>query len=121
MPVALARALSGSTSRMGLAGAVTAPASAGASRWTPSCSTLPHAWHSPHRPTHFSDSHPHSPHRYAWRVGLGVLAFGMACRLAVDDDSSALDANRVDRCSRSVDKSRRGSAPLTSSDRLDAG
>jgi hypothetical protein len=28
---------------------------------------LPHAWHSPHRPTHLAVSHPHSEQRYAAR------------------------------------------------------
>ncbi len=32
-------------------------------RGAPSCSTVPQAWHSPQRPTHFRDSHPHSPQR----------------------------------------------------------
>ena len=30
--------------------------------------TDPHAWHSPHRPTHFAVSHPHSEQRYAGRA-----------------------------------------------------
>ena len=31
---------------------------------TPTSTTEPHAWHSPHRPTHFTVVHPHSAQRY---------------------------------------------------------
>ena len=35
--------------------------------------TEPHAWHSPHRPTHFAVSQPHSLHRKEGRVFAVVL------------------------------------------------
>jgi hypothetical protein len=31
--------------------------------WCCSLGDRPHAWHSPHRPTHFAEAHPHSEHR----------------------------------------------------------
>src|SRR4051794_41494349 len=34
----------------------------------PSSRTLPHTWHSPHRPTHFAVVHPHSLQAYPARV-----------------------------------------------------
>jgi hypothetical protein len=40
--------------------------------------TVPHAWHSPQRPTHFAVSQPHSPQWYAAAAALlGALPFAM--------------------------------------------
>ena len=50
------------TSPIGTAGVVTGPAAV-RPRGAAASATLPHAWHSPHRPTHLAVSHPHSPHR----------------------------------------------------------
>jgi len=52
---------------MGTAGDVTGPAGVRLLGALPSV-TLPQAWHSPHRPTHFAVSQPHSPQRYDNRL-----------------------------------------------------
>src|SRR5438270_586634 len=49
--------------------ALTGPAALVRTGTSPTSATVPHAWHSPHRPTHFGVTQPHSPQRYA---GLGV-------------------------------------------------
>ncbi len=38
----------------------------------PASSTVPQAWHSPHRPTHFADVQPHSRQRWLRR---GAVVF----------------------------------------------
>src|SRR5690606_32573030 len=74
-PVGRARATSAFTCPIGTAGAVTAP---GATICTParapSSSTVPHAWHSPQRPTHLVVRHPHSAHRYPVRCAALLMA-----------------------------------------------
>ncbi len=47
---------------IGSAALVTGPASARIARGAAASATDPQAWHSPHRPTHFADVHPHSEH-----------------------------------------------------------
>jgi hypothetical protein len=59
-----------STWPIGTAGALTGPARtrrnlAGAGAAAPASSTVPHAWHSPHRPAHLVVCQPHSVHRNA--------------------------------------------------------
>jgi hypothetical protein len=51
--------------RTGATATVRGPAAAG-----PSSVTVPHAWHSPHRPAHFAVAHPHSVQRSAGRPAL---------------------------------------------------
>ena len=48
---------------MGSAGADTGPALTRAICGAPSSSTVPQAWHSPQRPTHFIELQPHSAQR----------------------------------------------------------
>ena len=50
------------TCAIGTAGVVTGPGSARRGRATAVSATDPQAWHSPQRPTHFGDAHPHSEH-----------------------------------------------------------
>jgi len=57
------RALSMLTSPMGTAACETEPATNESRLGAPISSTLPHAWHSPHRPTHLVDVQPHSLQR----------------------------------------------------------
>ncbi|GAB2735503.1 hypothetical protein GCM10027273_12810 [Nocardioides pakistanensis] len=57
-----ARDSSARTWPIGTAGLVTGPADVRPTG-APASATLPQAWHSPHRPTHFAVSHPHSEHR----------------------------------------------------------
>ena len=52
-----------STSPIGIAGRSTAVAAVVRAVTAPTSATLPHAWHSPHRPTHFTACQPHSEHR----------------------------------------------------------
>src|SRR5688500_2265933 len=96
-PVVLAAATSALTWPIGIAGAVVAPA------WTPcapprahSSSTVPRAWHSPHRPTHLVVRHPHPAKRY--RSFCAVWA--LSSRVAVGTDNipspQGLGAERVD-------------------------
>jgi hypothetical protein len=59
-----------STCPIGTAGALTGPALTrrsplGAGAAAAASSTVPHAWHSPHRPAHFVVRQPHSAHRNA--------------------------------------------------------
>ena len=52
------------TSVTGTAGVADAVALvAGPDATAPTSTTVPHAWHSPQRPTHFAAVHPHSVHR----------------------------------------------------------
>ena len=67
--VGTARAVSTSTWSIGRAGVVTAAARVVRTVGAPTSSTLPHAWHSPQRPTHLPVTQPHSTHRYPGRVG----------------------------------------------------
>ena len=62
-PVGRAWVSSASTSWMRRAGSVTGPASVVRPGAPPGSATVPHAWHSPHRPTHLGVCHPHSEHR----------------------------------------------------------
>jgi len=48
---------------IGTAGAVTGPVAVRPVGWAAASATLPHVWHSPHRPTHLAASQPHSEHR----------------------------------------------------------
>jgi hypothetical protein len=50
---------------MGTAGRSTAPAAVVRTATAPTSETLPHAWHSPQRPTHLGACHPHSEQRNA--------------------------------------------------------
>jgi hypothetical protein len=57
-----------STCPIGTAGALTGPAMtrrspAGTGATVPASCTVPHAWHSPHRPAHLVVRQPHSVHR----------------------------------------------------------
>jgi len=57
-----------STCPIGTAGALTGPAvarrsPAGVAAAAPASSTVPQAWHSPHRPAHLVERQPHSVHR----------------------------------------------------------
>ncbi|BDZ62552.1 hypothetical protein GCM10025873_23430 [Demequina sediminis] len=62
------------TSGRGVAGVVTEVALvAGPAGAAPASITVPHAWHSPHRPTHFTAVQPHSVQRYPGDV-LRVVA-----------------------------------------------
>ena len=51
------------TSPIGTAGRVTGPAAGRAWSARRASATEPHAWHSPHRPTHLAVSQPHSLQR----------------------------------------------------------
>src|SRR3982750_3355813 len=70
-PLLRDRESSTDTCEIGIAGVLTGPATVRPWGTAPSA-TLPHAWHSPHRPTHLAVSHPHSEQRY--------VARGLACR-----------------------------------------
>ncbi len=64
-----------STSRIGRAGELTGPAAVVRTRGAPSSSTVPQAWHSPHRPTHLPVAQPHSVQRNDGRgAALAVAA-----------------------------------------------
>ncbi len=73
-----------STCPIGTAGALTAPATTrrgpacGAAAAPASC-TVPHAWHSPHRPAHLVVRQPHSVHRKA-RAAAAADDFAMTER-----------------------------------------
>ena len=62
-PVARARADERSTSPIGTAACVTFPGTSESFLGAAISSTLPQAWHSPQRPTHFWDVQPHSAQR----------------------------------------------------------
>ena len=62
-PVGLACAADRSTSPIAVALFVTEPATSESFFGAASSSTVPHAWHSPQRPTHFCELHPHSKQR----------------------------------------------------------
>ena len=51
------------TCPIGTAGVVTGVAVVRPAGRAAASATEPHAWHSPHRPTHFAVSHPHSEQR----------------------------------------------------------
>ena len=83
IPVGRARALSTSISVIGRAGlrvggvtAVRGPVAA-----TASSTTVPQAWHSPHRPTHFAAVQPHSAQAKPGRDGRGVPRGGLVREL----------------------------------------
>jgi hypothetical protein len=63
MKVGMARAESSGTSLISCA-AWTGVDDATRAMGAALCATLPHAWHSPHRPTHRGELHPHSVQRY---------------------------------------------------------
>ena len=63
MPVGRACANWALTSLMGVAGAVTGPALVVRTATAPTSLTVPHAWHSPQRPTHLAAAQPHSAQR----------------------------------------------------------
>ena len=73
-PLDLALALAKSTSPIGFAGVVNDPATSESFLGAAISSTLPHAWHSPHLPTHFVALQPHSTQRNGSFAG----AFAMA-------------------------------------------
>ncbi len=50
------------------------------SRGTAASATVPQAWHSPHRPTHFGACQPHSLHRNA------AVDFAMPAPLSAGSD-----------------------------------
>jgi hypothetical protein len=68
--VGTARAPASSTCAIGRAGAVTGPADTDRSgvEGAPTSWTVPHAWHSGQRPTHFAEAEPHSVQRWAGRA-----------------------------------------------------
>ena len=61
-PVGFALAADKSTSPIGVAECVTRPATSDSFLGAAISSTLPQAWHSPQRPTHFCEVQPHSAH-----------------------------------------------------------
>jgi hypothetical protein len=70
IPVGTARAPASSTWAIGRAGAVTGPAFTDRSGvvGAPCSCSVPQAWHSGHRPTHFAEAKPHSVQRWDGRV-----------------------------------------------------
>ena len=62
-PVGTARAASTSTWPIGRAGVLTGPAAVVRTAGADVSSTVPQAWHSPHRPTHLVVAQPHSAQR----------------------------------------------------------
>ena len=67
MPLVRERESSTDTWEIGTAGVLTGPAAV--RPWTTAASaTLPHAWHSPQRPTHLPVSQPHSEQRKLGRA-----------------------------------------------------
>jgi hypothetical protein len=77
MPEPTERAGSTCTWLMGTAGLDTGAAWVRPVRAGAATSTVPHAWHSPQRPTHLLVVHPHSAQTYAGRAVL-VLAMSSA-------------------------------------------
>ena len=75
-PELLAFALSKLTSPIGRAAAVTGPATSDNFLGAATSSTDPHAWHSPHRPTHLVLDHPHSLQRNGSFASFFTLATG---------------------------------------------
>ena len=62
-----------------------------ASRGTPASWTVPHAWHSPHRPLHLADCQPHSVQR---KPDVPADDLAMARTLAATSDNlSKLEPN----------------------------
>src|SRR3954469_7813765 len=91
-PVARACASSTSTSAIGVAAALTGPAVVVRTGTSPTSSTVPQAWHSPHRPTHLEVTQPHPPQRYAGRgvpLRAVLAAMGRSLGSATDSRRSA--------------------------------
>ena len=63
---------------------LTAPGRSVARGAAPASVTLPHAWHSGHRPTHFATTVPHSVQRYDGRLDAELR--GMTRTLAAQTD-----------------------------------
>ena len=89
-PVGRATARRASTSPIGTAGRSTAVAAVVRTVTAPTSDTLPHAWHSPQRPTHFTACHPHSVQRKVALVRVLRLA-------AVRHGAHGMSAHRHDR------------------------
>ena len=62
-PVGTARADSTLTCPIGRAGLLTGPGAVVRTAGADTSATVPQAWHSPQRPTHFVVAHPHSAQR----------------------------------------------------------
>ena len=62
----------------------------------PTSDTLPQAWHSPHRPTHFTACHPHSEQRNVALVRVLRLAAVPAMRHTVCRPTDTLGTAPVD-------------------------
>ena len=60
---------------MGTAGRSTDFAAVVRAETAPTSVTDPHAWHSPHRPTHLAVVQPHSVHLYARQLAIGFSHF----------------------------------------------
>ena len=93
-PVGRATARRASTSPIGTAGRSTALAAVVRTVTAPTSDTLPHAWHSPHRPTHFTACQPHSEHRNVALVR-GVRLAAVAMRLTVCGDTDTTRHRRA--------------------------
>jgi len=73
-PLLRAFALAKSTSPIGFAVEVVAPATNESFFGAAISSTVPHAWHSPHLPTHLVALQPHSTHRKGSFAGALAMA-----------------------------------------------
>ncbi len=117
-PVGRARAASASIAAIGRAGQVTGPDRTVCKRGGPAppiCSTVPHAWHSPHRPAHLADCQPHSPHRYAEPSRRSrITNFVTSERLRVRTDKFGDAQGRSPARPNRLSPARRGSAPTRS-------
>ena len=88
-PVARARADERSTSPIGVAAWVTRPATSDSFLGAAISSTLPQAWHSPQRPTHFCEVQPHSAQRNG---SFSTLAISLSLEEGADYFPAATDA-----------------------------
>src|SRR5262245_23480254 len=87
-PLARAAAASARISEIGSAGAETGPALTRATCAAPTSSTVPQAWHSLQRPTHFIEVQPHSPQRYDETGRLLDVDLAMTRTLGGDADNA---------------------------------
>ena len=71
---------------MRLAAVVTGPADVVRTAGVDVSATVPQAWHSPHRPTHFVLAQPHSPQRNVARSRVVFVAAGMPANLGGGSD-----------------------------------
>src|SRR4051794_2327335 len=94
-PVGRNAAVVASTSAIRRAGSTTVVAAVVRATAVPVSSTVPHAWHSPQRPTHLTVVQPHSAHLYAGALEAREVFVAMRSTLAAAPDNSRPPAPTV--------------------------